>query len=431
MKSELNFNTIFNRKKNVVDDEKVENRFLEEWVNPILGTFKLNQSTSYSDTKALKLSTVYRCVNLIGDSIASLPLIPYYYKEDWKYINYDNNIFNLLNIQPNEFMGKFTFFKMLITNVLLKGNGYIYIDRLKNGRVQYLELLDSDDISVIIENNDLKYRSKKKKRDFDKSQIIHILNYTYSGYIGVSTINHAATTLGISYNSDQHSSNFFKGGANLSGILRPLPGVNVTSKKATDAKQNFLNALSSELNGESGSIVVLDSGLEYQPITVNPKDSQLLESRQFNVIDICRFFNVPPALAFSETGKFSTAEQQQLDYLNNTITPILEKIENEFFRKLYLPSEFDNNELKFDVENLLRLDATTKADYYTKMYQIGGYTTNEIRNKLNSPFPVKGGNRAFIQVNLQPLDNLIAENGDNGKQIDNKLKNNNSENGNE
>jgi len=87
----------------------------------------------------------------------------------------------------------------------------------------------------------------------------------------------------------------------------------------------------------------------------------------------------------------------------------MEKIESEMFRKIFLPSEWNTTELKFDADGLMRLDATSRADYYSKMFQVGGITSNEIREKTNAGYPVKGGNRAFIQVNLQPTDKLISE----------------------
>jgi HK97 family phage portal protein len=330
------FQRIFNNK------DKVENREFDEWTNPIMGTLSLNTSSSYTSSKALKLSAVYRCINLISDSIASLPLNPYEYKGDWKYIAYDNPLYNILNIQPNSFMSKFTFMKLVVVNMLTKGNAYILIDRdTKTGQVKSLNLLEPDNIAVLIIKGDVKYEDKYNNKIYDKSQIIHILNYTTSGLIGISTLSYASTSLAISYNSEQHASNFFLGGASLAGILRPIAGVNITKDKAIKAKSDFINALSSDLGGKSNSIVVLDSGLEYQPITISPKDSQLLESRTFGVIDICRWFSVPPSLAFDQSGKYSTSEQQQLDYLQNCLSPIIEKIENEFFRKIYLPSEYN------------------------------------------------------------------------------------------
>jgi len=396
-----------------------------DYMNPILGTLRFSSTANYKSNKAMKLSTVYRCVNLLSDSFASLPVIPYTYKNDWKYIDYSNGLYNVLNIQPNAFMSAYTFKKLIVTNMLLKGNAYILITRNKvSGSVEALTLLNSDSIIVLVDGNDIKYKSTVANQTYDKSQIIHITNFTVDGINGISTLEYASNALGSAWSSEEHSSNFWKSGGNMSGILRPVAGASMNSGQAARAKADLIAQLSTDLGGTSNSIVVLGDGLEYQPITVNPKDSQLIESRQFNVIEICRFFNVPPSLAFSETGKFSTAEQQSLDFLNNSLTPLIEKIESELFRKLYMPSEWAMSELKCDVENIMRMDAVTRGDYYTKLFNIGALTTNEVREKINASYPVKGGNRSFIQANLQPTDALISEQVDVNPEtkIDNQLK---------
>lgn len=404
------FSRILNRNK------KTEERSMfDEWTNPVYGTLSFSTFNSYTSSKALKLSTVYRCVNLLSDSIASLPLYPYKYKENWKYI-VEDNLYNVLNVQPNPLQGRYTFLKEMIVNMLMKGNAYILITRMKDGTVERLDILDSDDTEVIIVDGTIKYRSISTKKIFDSSQIIHIMNYSVNGYVGVSTLTYAAETLSIAYESEQHTKNFFSAGASLSGILSPKDGVNLTKDRAARAKQDFINSLNSDLGGTSGGVVVLDSGLQYQPISISPEQSQLIQSRQYNVIDICRYFNVPPALAFDQNGKYATSEQQMLDFLNGTLTPMLEKIENEMFRKLFTQSEWLESDLRFDAENLLRLDATTRATYYTQMFNLGAYSTNEIREKINAKYPVQNGNKHFIQVNLQPLDNLAVQ----GNNNDNK-----------
>jgi len=379
------------------------------WVNPVLGVLHLIKNSEYNPDTATKLSTVYRCVNLLSDSIASLPLLPYRYKENWKYVDYESNLYLLLNIEPNPFSSPFIFKKLMVLHLLLKGSAYILIERAKMGTITSLTLLDPDLMVVQVVGGDIKYFYSLNGATYDRSQIIHLLNYTTDGLTGKSTILYAAESLGIARASERHAKNFWKSGGSMSGILSPKEGGGMTKEQGRKAKESLVAQLNSDIGGESSSIVVLGDGLEYQPISINPKDSQLLESRQFNVIEICRFFNVPPALAYSETGKFSTAEQQSIDFLNNSLTPLIEKIESEMYRKLFLRSEWPFTELKFDVENIMRLDATTRADYYTKLHQVGGFTTNEIREKLNSAFPVKGGNRAFIAVNLQPTDALISE----------------------
>ena len=386
--------------------------------NPIYGNVNFNSYSDFSTSKSLKLSAVFRCVSLISDSIASLPLIPYTYTNpqtgqvgNWKYMDEQNPLYNLLNVTPNSLMGAFTFKKMIPYHLLYKGNAYILIERDKQGKPKQLHLLNPDLITPMMDTDgSIYYNYPVKEQKFPDKDMIHIMNFTQNGLIGQSTIYHASQTLGIAYDSDINAGNFFKGGSNLSGILRPIAGVNIGKEKATKAKADWISTTSSNVVGSvGGGVVVLDSGLEYQAISISPKDSQLLESRQFNVVDVARFFNVPPALVFSQGDKFSTSEQQSMDFLQNCLSPLIEKIENEMFRKLYLPNEWSNCDLRFDVENLLRMDATTRGTYYTSMFNVGALTTNEIREKINGKSPQTGGNRSFIQVNLQPLDALISE----------------------
>jgi HK97 family phage portal protein len=208
----------------------------------------------------------------------------------------------------------------------------------------------------------------------------------------------------------------------MSGILSPEIGTTINSASAEQLKAKFKKS-TDIYEGHSNGIVVLDSGFKYTPISVSARDSQLIESKSLNEVDICKFFGVPPSLAFSNgSAKFGTAEQEQISFLNNSLTALLEKIESEMFRKIYLPSEYNTHELKFDVDNLFRSDATTKAAYFTQLYNLGALSTNEIREKINSKYPVKGGNQHFIQVNLQPIDNLYVNKGETPHNVDNNLK---------
>ena len=401
--------------------------------NPLYGTFNYQQSTAYSASKALNVSTFNRCLNLIGDSIASTPILPYKINKGWKFIDDTSSLNNLLNIEPNKYMGAFTFKKLTVTNMILTGDSYIYVKKNRLNQAESFTLKNSGSMKVVFVDGELKYEEYKNPVLYDRSEIIHIMNYTENGIEGQSTLSHASVSLGISYNSDQHSNNFFKSGGALAGILRPILGGNITKEKALAAKTSWKNASgynSTTLDTETNQIIVLDSGLEYQPISISPADSQLLESRKFNVYDICRFMNVPPSLAFSDGSSYATNEMEQISYLNNCLQPIMEKIENEFFRKLYLESEWEMNSLAFDVENLLRLDATTKIDVLTKQFGIGVTTTNEARAKYNKPTKIEGGDRAFVPVNLQPTDALISEQkkvSDPLGQIDNKLKTDSTE----
>lgn len=156
--------------------------------------------------------------------------------------------------------------------------------------------------------------------------------------------------------------------------------------------------------------------MQFEPITVNPADSQLLETRQFNVIDICRFFGVSPVKAFDlSKSSYSTVEATNLSFLTDTLSPLLEKIELEFERKLYKPSEKENIDVRFDTARLLRADKQSLANYYNTLFNIGVVSSNDIRKELDMQ-RIEGGDTHFVQCNLsniqtaaqnQPTDNRI------------------------
>lgn len=374
---------------------------------------------SYSANKAMLLSCVYRCVDVISDSVAQLPLEPYFidekgYKE--KYVSHPT--YYLLNREPNRVMSRFTFIKTLIVSVLLRGNGYAYIERDSRGNATALTYLDPD--FVTIQDKPKLVYSVVGLGNVEPCNMLHILNFSYDGIRGISTLQHARQTLGLATDSENHAQGFFKGGANLAGILKVQSSL--TTKQKTDLKSSWQTTFNAS-NGMPNGVAVLEGNMDFQPITVNPADAQLLETRQFNVIDICRFFGVSPVKAFDLTNSsYSTVEATQLAFLTDTLAPLLEKLELEFERKLYKPSERANIEVKFDTSALLRADKTSLAEYYNKLFQIGVVTINEVRKALDLP-AIDNGDKSFVQVNVMTLDNAV-----NNVPTDNAITNLNPEN---
>lgn len=157
--------------------------------------------------------------------------------------------------------------------------------------------------------------------------------------------------------------------------------------------------------------------MTFAPITVNPADAQLLETRQFNVVDICRFFGVSPVKAFDlSKSSYSTVEATNLSFLTDTLSPLIEKIELEFERKLYKPSEKETIDVRFDTARLLRADKQSLANYYNSLFNIGVVSANDIRKELDMQ-AIEGGDTYFVQCNLSniqtaaknlPTDNKIT-----------------------
>lgn len=379
-----------------------------------------NSSTAYTTEKSMLLSAVYRCVEVISDSVAQLPLEPYRMDSQGYKVKFTSHpTYKLLNKEPNQRMTRFTFIKTLIVSTLLRGNGYAYIERDGKGDAMALHLIPSELVTI--------NRPKTLKEPISYSiagigkveskDMIHILNFSYDGIIGMSTLQHARHSLGLAMDSDSHAAGFFKGGANIAGILKS------DGHLAPDQKQQIKQAWQMAFNPNYGSpngVAVLEGNFTFEPITVNPSDAQLLETRQFNVVDICRFFGVSPVKAFDLTkSSYSTVEATELAFLTDTLSPLLEKIELEFERKLYKPSEKDSIDVRFDTAMLLRADKQSLANYYQTLFNIGVVSPNDIRKQLDMP-AIEGGDNTFVQVNIQTLEKALSPNPDNTNTIKEK-----------
>ena len=384
-----------------------------------------NSASTYANNKAMLLSAVYRCTEVISDSVAQLPLEPYRIDSDGCKIKFTSHpTYNLLNREPNKNMSKFTFLKTMVVSMLLTGNAYALIDRDEKGNAKALYYIPTELVTILKPQNitdTISYSITGMKSVVEDCNIIHILNFTSDGYEGVSTLTYARKTLGLAMDAEANAEGFFKGGANVAGILKS------NAPLTTKQKESLKSSWNSAFNGNTGTpngVAVLDADLDFQAVTVNPSDAQLLETRQFNVIDICRFFGVSPVKAFDLTkSSYNTIEQMQLAFLTDTLQPLLEKFEGEFQRKLYKPSEKDNVVVRFSTAPLLRADKQSQANYYNTLFQMGVMTINEIRQELDLPH-LENGNTSFVQVNVQTLKTATSDKPDNTNTIKEKLNNN-------
>jgi len=406
------------RKNEVLDKEF---RSIYDTYEGVFGGLSYGTYTSFQASKALTLSAVYRAVNLIGDAIASLQMKVYQVDKDgYKSEDYGHNLYSFLAYEPNPMMSRYDFFKMIINSMLLRGNAYVKINRDSNFNISSLEFLNPDLVSIQSIKGDIKYIVSGIQGMINNSDMVHIRNFPQVNTLyGISTISYAMNTLDISYSSEKHAGNWFKGGANSAAFLTADNGFTKEQKVEIIAS---LKNMSSTDTGNPNGVSVLGGlvNAKIQTMGVSPRDSQLLETRAFNILDIARFFSVSPVLLFDNTkATYANSEHAQLDFLNTTLLPIIEKMENEFVRKLILPSKRVSTEIRFDLSNLLRADMNSQADYYTKLFSIGVMNANQIARNLNLPkIQGEGGDRYCISTNLQDSNNLIVNQ---TNSIDNKV----------
>jgi HK97 family phage portal protein len=370
-------------------------------------------------SKPLMLSTVYRAINLISDSIALLQMKVYEVdSEGFKTEFKSNPLFQILGTEPNYKISRFTFFKLIISSLFLAGNAYIYINRDEKFQVKSLEFLNPAKVKQEKIKDEIKYSVSGLNGYLNDSDVIHILNYPEfsptTGLInGISTIQYAYNSIELSHVTEQHAGNWFKGGSRsntlitTSGHLTPDQTTAITNGIKSSAQSNGISLLSD----------IKD--INTLKMSVSPKDSQLLEVRAFNAISVAQWFSVDPILLFSQPGTYANNETAQLAFLTQTLSPIIEKLENEFSRKLVYPSQREKIQISFDLSNLLRCDQNSMATYLTLLFDRGVLSANDIARTLNLPkIQGENGSEHFISTNLQKINDMIVNQ---KNSIDNKL----------
>jgi HK97 family phage portal protein len=155
-------------------------------------------------------------------------------------------------------------------------------------------------------------------------------------------------------------------------------------------------------------MMLLEAGMKYDAIQMNPNDLQMIETRRFQVEDIARFFGVPSFLindTASTTSWGSGIEQMMRGFYSLTLKPYLNRWEQGLERKLLTTVERKKYEIEFDFDDLLRGDSQGRADYISKMVQNGILTRNEAREKEKLK-KITGADALTAQSNLMPLDKL-------------------------
>ena len=354
--------------------------------------------------KEMTLSAVFRAVSIISNSIASLPIFVYKTDADDNKVEWrDNTLYPLLLRKPNNLQTRYDFMKSMVKDMLLKGNAYAIIHRNDNNKVIKIEYVPAAKVTIQKITKDgaieaVRYNISGRRRLYEDYEMIHIINEPdEDGVEGLSTIKYAVKSLNLANYAEAAAEGYFSNGGKLSGILkvdRPL-----NDKQKMDLKAEWKKSI------DANGICFLQGVENYTSIQQNSSDAQLLESRQFTVSEIARFFNVNPIMLYDLShNNYNSSEAARLQLLTDTLQPIMFKIEAELETKLFLPSEIEEGSIKFDTEEFLRSDNKTKAEYYKTLWQIGGLSINEIRAYLDLN-AIEDGDLHYVPANLVTLEN--------------------------
>ena len=394
------FGHLFNRRASV---ESPGRPLTEASLLELLGGAPGTAGQVVTPTSALRFSAVWRCVWLISNVASALPLHVYQETSRERVPKQEN-----LLADPHPEMPALELWKLTYVHKCLWGNAYIQKIRNRAGRVVELWPISPDRVQVGLTRATPDAAPMKvfsvtddwgTEQALTRREILHLPGMGYDGICGLSPIRAAAEGIGMGLAAEKYGAKLFGSGSTMSGILQVEQRL---TKEAADAlKTRWQSRVGGVENAHE--IAVLDSGAKFESTTMPNRDSQFIESRQFQIGDLARYFGLPQFL-LGETQKSTSwgtgLEQQALAFVVYDLAPgWLAPTEARLNKELLNPLD---QMAEYAVEGLLRGDTTARGAFYRVMREVGAFSANDIR-ALESRPPIEGGDTYLQPVNLAPL----------------------------
>jgi len=365
-------------------------------------------SVSVTERNSLQMTTVFACVRIIAETIASLPMNVYKRGADGvKNKATDHPLWTVLHDEANDEMTAFTFWETMVAWVLTWGNAYAEIERDGSGKVVAIWPISPDVVQVDKRAGATVYKVTVDDPSGDASgsrqvvlpaeKVLHFHGLGWNGISGYSPIAMARNSLNFAKSTEVYGANFFENGAQPSGVLE-MEGVLRDTAARDRLRESWYQIHGGPRN--SHRVAVLEAGVKYKPISLPPNDAQFLETRRYQKADIAQMFRVPLHMINDLTNAtFSNIEHQSIEFVVHTIRPYLVRMEQEIRRKLFVTTSDKNNYCaEWLVDGLLRGDAKSRNEALQIQRQNGIISADEWR-EIENMNPQDGGQGKAYLVN--------------------------------
>lgn len=357
-----------------------------QWVEPLIPgrpAYMAPSGIEVTADSAIRMSTVYACVRLLGDTISSLPLGAYVRRgrNRISYISAFGEQPEWIN-KPNPEATRLEFFEQVISSLNIHGNAFILTVRDDMDEVQELYCVHPEDIRIERPGpgEPIIYKMRDSvgaySRILTSKEMLHIPMFRLPGSLyGLGPIAAARLTIGAAMAADTYAAAYFGNAANPGGVIE-VPN-ELTEEQASDIGRDWNITHTGPYR--AGKIGILSGGATFRPLTLNAQDAQLLEARRFNVEDIARLFRVPISLLghpVAGSMSFASVEAQNLSFVQHSLRPLLERLEQALSGLLPESEGF----IKFNLDALLRGTTLERFDAYTKGLREGFLSLNDVRS---------------------------------------------------
>lgn len=372
-----------------------------------------------NNVTAMQYSAVWACIHVLAETFASCKCYLYQKLPDGSRRRaVENPLYDVLTYVAAPNMPAYYLRETMQYHVLSGGNAYAEKVLDSKGEVAQLNMLlpvnvlpaqDYNTGEIYYNVND---RGKLYKLPAEK--ILHITGLGYNGVIGYSPLAMARRAIILGMSSEELGNKFFENGALATGVLetdKPLK---------EDAWQRLKEQFRARYEGRSnaGSTMILEGGMKFNRISVNPEEAQFLETRKYQTEEIARFYRVPLHLIQNlEKSTYSNIEQQTIDFYQNTMLPWFVRWEQFMnMRCLTRRQRQDGYYCEFDMLSMLRGDNQSRANMLHLMRQDGIINADEWRERENmNPLPDGQGKTVFINGNMLPVEEAAKKKGANKK----------------
>lgn len=356
---------------------------------------------------ALKISTVWSCVDLLSGAMSTLPLHIKERTDSGRRVLYDHPVARLM-MKPNPKMNGVVFRRAMMTSVCLRGNAYAFItERDVMQRPTRLDFVLPWNVSLWEGDDDIYYTVAGNSARIPSRDVIHLKGLSMNGLVGLSPIRQHAELLETSGNSLEFARSFYKNGCRTTGVFKK------DGTLSDEAYERLRKQLTEQYFGSknAGKPLLLEDGLDYTAITIPPEDAQFIATRLQSVDEIAAIFRVPPHMVGNQShSTYNNNEQQNLELYNLTLRPWIVNTEAELNDKLLREDEKGSTYIDIDAKGLLRADTAARTAFYKEMFYIGAMNPNEIRASEDMD-GYEGGDQFYHQANMEPVTGKSQNNG--------------------
>ena len=362
--------------------------------------FAALQSGPVNAQTAQGVSAVYACVSAISETVASLPLILFKRDGEDRTRATSHPLYSVLHDQANEQQTALEFREWMMASVLLRGNAYAKIQRRNDGQVGALLPMSCDRVTVLRVGDKLGYEYTDHSGKVERllgTEVLHLRHRLgEDGVLGVSPITAAKSVIQLAISERDHGVNTFANATKLGGLLK-IPG-----KLNPEQKANLAASWNTQHGGNNaGRTAILESGVEFQPISMTLEDAEWISARAFSVTEVARLFRCPPTVIGDLThGNYSNSVEMARQFVTMTLRRHLVAWEQAISKQLLTESGRRTYFAEHQVEGLLRGDSVNRADFYSKGIDAGWMLPSEARRLENLP-TIEGIDDANAQASTQ------------------------------